>query len=200
MGNRRRPGRSIGRRRSYCCCCTATPAVRPLLQRKHLRSPRPCKAAGAISAARRSSHITKASSETTRSPVGRRRDGRMVRHPRRSGRLCPCRARVMPLAACRRPGRSELLSIFENVSVFHKAPPQPSNGLCGLSVVVRCAAPRPRVPRRGEDRFRNPFIQITRKGKNRRDGGPGGVEVRRGPRAEFAVSLGGHHNKSWPPL
>ena len=77
----------------------------------------------------------------------------------------------------------ELLSIFENVSVFLKAPqvsleqvkrpfghptcrrPQPSIGLCGLSVAVRRAAPRQRVPRRGEDRFRNPFIKITRKGQ-----------------------------------
>ena len=42
-------------------------------------------------------------------------------------------------------------------------PPLPSNGLCGLSVVVRCAAPQRRVPRRGEDRSRNPFIQITHK-------------------------------------
>ena len=43
----------------------------------------------------------------------------------------------------------------------------PLNGLRGLSVAVRCAAPRRRAPRRGEDGFRNPFIQITHKGAQR---------------------------------
>ena len=58
---------------------------------------------------------------------------------------------------------------FATGEVFFRHPMyprrQPSNGLCGLSVVVRCAVLRRHAPRRGEDRFRNPFIQITRKGR-----------------------------------
>jgi hypothetical protein len=44
--------------------------------------------------------------------------------------------------------------------------PQPSNGLRGLSVVVRCDALRRLAPRRGGGRFWNPFSQITRKQRN----------------------------------
>ena len=45
--------------------------------------------------------------------------------------------------------------------------PRVHTSVSSPSVVVRCDAPRRRVPRRGEDRLRNPFIEMTRSSKKR---------------------------------